>query len=222
MIKAQGLFKTFENSTAPVIKGINLDINDGDFISLMGRSGSGKSTLLYLLSTLDRNFEGSVKYDGLDIKRMGVSEIHKVRNAEIGFVFQFHYLISELTALENVLLPARKANEVEKRTAFALDLLKQVGLEDKKDRLTPNLSGGEQQRVAIARALLMRPKYVFADEPTGNLDSITGEAILDLFEAFNKEYKTAIIYVTHDTVFGKRAKRQIQMADGMIQDLEPI
>ena len=193
MIKAQQIFKTFENSKKPVLKGIDLIINDGDFISMMGRSGSGKSTLLYLLSTLDRSFEGTVEYDGQDIKKMKDAEIHKIRNKDIGFVFQFHYLINELTALENILLPARKVKEETKRLAFAKDLLEQVGLSDKANQFIGHLSGGEQQRVAIARALLMRPKYIFADEPTGNLDSHTGDAVFDLFQRFNKEFNTTII-----------------------------
>jgi ABC-type lipoprotein export system ATPase subunit len=216
MIKATNIIKIFENSKTSVLKGINLNIEDGDFISLMGRSGSGKSTFLYLLSTLDRSFEGTVEYDGRDVKKMKEEEIHRIRNVEIGFVFQFHYLISELSALENILLPARKSKEVALRTPFAKDLLEQVGLKDKGDWPIGNLSGGEQQRVAIARALLMKPKYVFADEPTGNLDSVTGEAVLDLFQKFNNEYKTSIIYVTHDQVFGSKAKTKIQMLDGLI------
>ena len=217
MIKAQSIFKTFENTKKPVLKGIDLVINDGDFISMMGRSGSGKSTLLYLLSTLDRSFEGSVEYDGRDIKKMKQDEIHKIRNKEIGFVFQFHYLINELTALENILLPARKVKEESLKTAFAKDLLDQVGLKDKADQFIGHLSGGEQQRVAIARALVMNPKYIFADEPTGNLDSHTGDAVFDLFQRFNKEFNTTIIYVTHDQTFGGKAKRKIQMIDGIIE-----
>ena len=217
MIKAQQIFKTFENSKKPVLKGIDLIINDGDFISMMGRSGSGKSTLLYLLSTLDRSFEGTVEYDGQDIKKMKDAEIHKIRNKDIGFVFQFHYLINELTALENILLPARKVKEETKRLAFAKDLLEQVGLSDKANQFIGHLSGGEQQRVAIARAILMRAKYIFADEPTGNLDSHTGDDVFDLFQRFNKEFNTTIIYVTHDQVFGGKAKRKIQMVDGIIE-----
>ncbi len=217
MIKAQNIVKIFDNTKKPVLKGIDLVINDGDFISMMGRSGSGKSTLLYLLSTLDRSFEGSVEYDGRDIKKMKEDEIHKIRNREIGFVFQFHYLINELTALENILLPARKVNEEASKTAFAKDLLAQVGLQDKADQFIGHLSGGEQQRVAIARSLIMKPKYIFADEPTGNLDSQSGDAVFDLFHRFNKEFNTTIIYVTHDQVFGGKAKRLIQMIDGIIE-----
>jgi putative ABC transport system ATP-binding protein/lipoprotein-releasing system ATP-binding protein len=183
---------------------------------MMGRSGSGKSTLLYLLSTLDRTFDGSVLYDGLDIKQMDVKKIHELRNKDIGFVFQFHYLLNELSAIDNILLPARKTNQMDQRESFARELLSQIGLADKADRLPANLSGGEQQRVAIARALIMQPKYLFADEPTGNLDSINGKMILDLFEKFNQKYGTTIVYVTHDKEFGERASKKITLVDGVI------
>lgn len=216
MIKAVSIFKRFEPESDPVIKGIELTINDGDFISMMGRSGSGKSTLLYLLSTLDRSFEGSVLYDGLDIKKMDVKKIHEIRNKEIGFVFQFHYLLNELSAIENILIPARKSNQLLQKEPFARELLSEIGLADKANRLPSNLSGGEQQRVAIARALIMQPKYLFADEPTGNLDSINGNLILDLFGKFNKKYGTTIVYVTHDKEFGERAEKKITIVDGVI------
>lgn len=216
MIQANSIFKKFEAGSELVIKGIDLTINDGDFISMMGRSGSGKSTLLYLLSTLDRSFEGSVLYDGHDIKTMDVKKIHELRNKEIGFVFQFHYLLNELSAIENILLPARKANLLSEKESFARDLLSQIGLADKADRLPSNLSGGEQQRVAIARALVMQPKYIFADEPTGNLDSANGILVLELFEKFNQKFGTTIIYVTHDKDFGDRAQRKIKLVDGVI------
>jgi putative ABC transport system ATP-binding protein/lipoprotein-releasing system ATP-binding protein len=140
-----------------------------------------------------------------------------LRNKDIGFVFQFHYLLNELTALENILLPARKAGEIKEKEPFARELLEIIGLKEKADRLPSNLSGGEQQRVAIARALIMRPKYLFADEPTGNLDSKNGEVILNLFEKFNHDFKTTIIYVTHDEIFGQRANRKIVLVDGEIK-----
>lgn len=216
MIEAHSIFKRFSSESEPVIKGIDIKINDGDFVSMMGRSGSGKSTLLYILSTLDRSFDGSVLYDGLDIKKMNAEKIHATRNTDIGFVFQFHYLLNELTAIENILLPARKANQLGQKESFARELLAQIGLSDKADRLPANLSGGEQQRVAIARALIMKPKYLFADEPTGNLDSANGKVILELFERFNNDYGTTIVYVTHDKEFGERAKRKIQLMDGVI------
>ena len=216
MIQAKSIFKRFESTSEPIIKGIELEINDGDFVSMMGRSGSGKSTLLYLLSTLDRSFDGNVLYDNLDIKTMDSKKIHELRNKEIGFVFQFHYLLNELSAIENILLPARKTKQQALKEPFARDLLTQIGLAEKADRLPANLSGGEQQRVAIARALIMQPKYLFADEPTGNLDSINGKIILDLFEKFNQKYNTTIVYVTHDKEFGERAHKKIQLVDGFI------
>lgn len=216
MIQASSIYKKFEPTSDPVIKGIELTINDGDFISMMGRSGSGKSTLLYLLSTLDRSFDGSVLYDGIDVKTMDVKKIHELRNKEIGFVFQFHYLLNELSAIENILLPARKSNQLLQKEPFARELLSQIGIAEKADRLPANLSGGEQQRVAIARALIMQPKYLFADEPTGNLDSINAKMILDLFEKFNQQYGTTIIYVTHDKEFGERASKKIKIVDGII------
>ena len=216
MIQAISIIKKFEATSDPVIKGIELEINDGDFISMMGRSGSGKSTLLYLLSTLDRKFEGEVLYDGQDINKMDEKQIHEIRNKEIGFVFQFHYLLNELSAIENILLPARKANQLAEKESFARELLFQVGLADKADRIPSNLSGGEQQRVAIARALIMKPKYLFADEPTGNLDSINGMLVLNLFERFNQEFGTTILYVTHDQEFGERALKKVKLIDGKI------
>ena len=214
MIQAKGLIKRFGTEEKPVLNGIDLEISNGEFISLMGRSGSGKSTLLYLLSTLDRSFEGEVLIDGKDIKNLDVTQIHKLRNENIGFVFQFHYLLSELSALENVILPARKAGQMKEKEAFALELLATVGLKEKAHRLPAQLSGGEQQRVAIARALIMRPKYIFADEPTGNLDSTSGNIVIELFKKFNNDYGTTIVYVTHDEEFGKMAKRQIRLVDG--------
>lgn len=217
MIKLVNVTKTFLNPPADVLKGINLEINNGEFISLVGRSGSGKSTLLYIISTLDKASKGSVIYDGQDVTQMPDKQIYELRNKNIGFVFQFHYLLGELTALENVLLPARKANLYKEKEPFAMELLSQVGLKGFEHRLPGELSGGEQQRVAIARALIMKPNYIFADEPTGNLDSVNGTMIIDLFEKFNKEFGTTIIYVTHDREFADRAKRKIQIADGIIK-----
>ncbi len=216
MIKAIQLVKRFSVDGPAVINHLSVEIRDGDFISLVGRSGSGKSTLLYLISTLDRTFEGEVFYDQEEVRSMDVKAIHALRNRQIGFVFQFHYLINELTALENILLPARKAGLLNQKLSFAKELLQTVGIAEKAERLPPQLSGGEQQRVAIARALLMQPKYLFADEPTGNLDIHNGDAVMELFSRFNHEYKTTIVYVTHDREFAKRAKRQIELVDGQI------
>ena len=216
MIKTHNLTKIFPRSTVPALKEINLEIQDGEFVSLVGRSGSGKSTLLYLLSTLDTPSEGDVFYDDINVKMIPQEEIFKLRNKKIGFVFQFHYLLQELTALENVLLPARKAKELSQRKELSLRLLDEVGLKGFENRYPSELSGGEQQRVAIARALIMEPTYLFADEPTGNLDSQNGQMIIDLFAKINREKGTTIIYVTHDKDFAARARRQISLADGAL------
>ncbi|MFN8370651.1 MAG: ABC transporter ATP-binding protein [Bacteriovoracaceae bacterium] len=216
MITVKNLSKSFDNGKNLVLKNISFQIDDGEFISLTGRSGSGKSTLLYLISTLDRNFEGDIFINNKNIKMIQENEIYSLRNLNIGFVFQFHYLLSELTALENVLLPARKANQLIEKEPLARQLLNEVGLSGKEHKHPHNLSGGEQQRVAIARSLIMKPKYIFADEPTGNLDSFNGEIVINLFQKFNTEFGTTIIYVTHDKEFASKAKRKIQLVDGEI------
>jgi putative ABC transport system ATP-binding protein/lipoprotein-releasing system ATP-binding protein len=216
MIQTKDLVKIFPNSKTPVLKGINLKIESGEFVSLVGRSGSGKSTLLYIISTLDRATSGEVYYDKQNVTEIPKEKIYTLRNKNIGFVFQFHYLIQELSAIENVLLPARKARELDKRRPLAMTLLKEVGLEGLENRYPSELSGGEQQRVAIARAMIMEPTYIFADEPTGNLDSINGLMIIDLFEKINREKGTTIIYVTHDKEFAAKARRQITLVDGTL------
>lgn len=216
MIETINITKTFPNAKTPVLKGINLKINNGEFVSLVGRSGSGKSTLLYIISTLDHATSGKVFYDSRNVTDIPKEEIYKLRNKNIGFVFQFHYLIQELSAIENVLLPARKAQEIEKRKPLAMQLLEEVGLKGMENRFPSELSGGEQQRVAIARALIMEPTYLFADEPTGNLDSANGLIVIELFEKFNRERGTTIIYVTHDKEFAAKAKRQIALVDGVL------
>ena len=216
MIRTLNLTKRFKPKGPVIIDNLNLEISDGNFISLVGRSGSGKSTLLYLISTLDRKYEGQVFYDQAEVTQMPLQTLHRLRNQQMGFVFQFHYLINELTALENILLPTRKAGVMKEKEDFAHELLKTVGLSDKGHRLPNQLSGGEQQRVAIARALIMKPKYLFADEPTGNLDTHTGALVMDLFKRFNEENGTTIVYVTHDREFARRASRQIELVDGKI------
>jgi ABC-type lipoprotein export system ATPase subunit len=216
MIEVSNIIKIFPNSHAPVLKSVSLRIDEGDFISIVGKSGSGKSTLLYILSTLDSPSEGKVFYDLKEVTSMKPPEIWQLRNREIGFVFQFHYLLAELSALENILLPARKAKEYEKRKKFASELMKIVGLEGKEQRFPGELSGGEQQRVAIARALVMEPRYIFADEPTGNLDSENGEIVMGLLKKFNDDKGTAVIYVTHDLEFASRAPKKIHLVDGKI------
>ncbi len=216
-IEIKKLFKSFGEPPTEVLKGIDLTIYDGELVSIVGRSGSGKSTLLYVISTLDNATKGSILYDNRDITTFDENEIHLLRNQQIGFVFQFHYLLPELTVLENVLLPAYKLKLQNNKLEIAKDLINDVGLSDKLHRLPGQISGGEQQRVAIARSLIMNPKYLFADEPTGNLDSINGDLIMNLFKKFNDERKTTIIYVTHDDDYANFAKRKIEIIDGKLE-----
>lgn len=216
-IKLINVKKTFGDPPTEVLKGISLEIEDGELVSIVGRSGSGKSTLLYIMSSLDNATEGQILYDNVDLVKMDQKRIHEIRNSDIGFVFQFHYLLPELNVLENVLMPARKHNLQKKYEKQALDLIEELGLGGKDQRMPSQLSGGEQQRVAIARALLMSPRYLFADEPTGNLDSANGERIMSIFQRINREKKTTILYVTHDVDFSKMASRHIEIIDGIVK-----
>lgn len=215
-IQCINLSQSFGDPPTVILHQLNFEIATGEFIALVGRSGSGKSTLLYLLSTLDRPTGGQVLIDGRDVNQLSSKEMHQFRNHQVGFVFQFHYLLPELTALENVLLPAMKSGQGETRKNRALHWLQSFGLEGKENRFPNQLSGGEQQRVAIARALVMDPTYIFADEPTGNLDSANSEIVMNLLRKVNRELKTTIVMVTHDSGFAKKADRQINLVDGRI------
>lgn len=208
--------KSFGEPPTDVLKGIDARIENGEMISIMGRSGSGKSTLLYIISSLDKPTSGDVLVDGVSLVSMDSQSLHHFRNQKMGFVFQFHHLLPELTALENVMMPTLKAIKKTNYKQIALDLLNEFGLAEKRDRFPRHLSGGEQQRVAIARALVMNPSIVFADEPTGNLDSINGQLVMNLFQKINKERGTTIIYVTHDHIFAQMASRQINLVDGRV------
>lgn len=217
-ITARGVGKSIGEPPTRILTDINLDIQDGEFLALTGRSGSGKSTLLYLLSTLDRVSEGEVQIDGQLVNRMDSKGLHGFRNAKMGFIFQFHFLLAELNALENVLMPARKSGREEDRRDYAEELLRQFGLGDKMRRLPRQLSGGEQQRVAIARALVMEPQYIFADEPTGSLDSANGGNVMQIIQDVNQRLKVTVIMVTHEADFAQLAKRRVHLVDGKIQD----
>jgi ABC-type lipoprotein export system ATPase subunit len=199
-----------------ILAEINTEIREGEFVALTGKSGSGKSTLLYLLSSLDTNCEGSVTIDGHEVKSLSADELNRFRNENMGFVFQFHYLIAELTALENMLLAARKFHREKERAPYAKHLMNRFGLKGKENRLPRELSGGEQQRVAIARALVMQPRYLFADEPTGSLDTVNGEIVMNILQETNKQDKTTVLMVTHDADFASRANRKIHLTDGRI------
>jgi lipoprotein-releasing system ATP-binding protein len=215
-IIAQLVSKSFGEPPTKVLQDISLEIKSGEFVSLTGRSGSGKSTLLYLLGALDNPTTGSVTIDSQNIQTATQKDLHLLRNQAIGFVFQFHYLLPELSALENILMPARKAEREAERLPRAMSLLEDFGLADKAHRLPRQLSGGEQQRIAIARALIMQPKYLFADEPTGALDSINGEIVMKIFERTHQQENTSVILVTHDPAFASRAQRQIRLVDGRL------
>ncbi|NTV29205.1 MAG: ABC transporter ATP-binding protein [Candidatus Omnitrophica bacterium] len=216
-IIARHIGKEIGTPATRVLTDISLEIKDGEFVALTGRSGSGKSTLLYLLSSLDTPSEGKIEISGRDLQGISSEELYLFRNQEMGFVFQFHYLIAELTAVENVLMPTVKQGKKEQRRPAAEALLEQFDLKDKAHRLPRQLSGGEQQRVAIARSLIMEPKYLFADEPTGSLDSVNGDIVMKIFSDVNSQKKTTVILVTHEPDFAQLAQRQIHLKDGRVQ-----
>jgi len=207
-----------------VLKGIDLDIHRGEFVSIVGASGSGKSTLLYLLGGLDRATHGEIFINNQPLSTMSDATLTATRNATIGFVFQFHFLLPEFTALENVTLPMLKLGQRSRAdaAAYAAALLKQVGLESKAHRRTTDLSGGEQQRVAIARALANNPDILLADEPTGNLDKANSQNVAHIFEEIAAGVpgmpKRTILMVTHDPHMAERAFRVITLDDGRIVD----
>ncbi|MEM5799525.1 MAG: ABC transporter ATP-binding protein [Candidatus Aenigmatarchaeota archaeon] len=199
-----------------VLRGINLEIKEGEYASIVGPSGSGKSTLMHIMGCLDRPTRGKVIIDRQDVSKLNDDQLAKIRREKIGFIFQQFYLIPVLNALENVKIPMNlnnyKKNDKEER---AKELLRQVDLAHRMYNFPNQLSGGEMQRVAIARALANNPKIILADEPTGNLDTKRGEEIINLLEKLNKEGKTIII-VTHDLNIAKRAKRKIMIKDGVL------
>jgi len=215
-IVCQNLIKEFGTPPTRVIHGISSRIEDGEFLAITGRSGSGKSTLLYLISTLDLPTAGTVTLDDRNPADMTVNELHEFRNRHIGFVFQFHYLLPELTALENILLPARAAGLQLAKHDEAIGLLREFGIEDKQNHLPAQLSGGEQQRVAIARALIMKPRYIFADEPTGNLDSENGLIVMKLLQRVNHDTGATIVMVTHEPDYAAMARRGLTLEDGRV------
>lgn len=202
-----------------VLHNVNLSFEEGSFNSIIGASGSGKSTLLNIIGTLDKPSEGEVYIDSKRIDTLKKNELSKIRNELIGFIFQFHYLLPEFTALENVLMPYKiKSSNLSKDIIKrAHDLLNLVGLKDVKNNLAVNMSGGQQQRTAIARALMNNPKIILADEPTGNLDSKSSENIYKLMRDINQKFNTTFIIITHDTRIAKKADRIIEIEDGNIK-----
>jgi ABC-type lipoprotein export system ATPase subunit len=220
LIEARQVTKSYTlgRRSLEVLKGIDLSVRVGEFLALRGASGAGKSTLLHLLGGLDRVTDGEVLMDGRRLSGMSRSQLSQLRNSRVGFIFQAYLLLPELDALENVCLPARMArrgaSEAERRARM---LLKRVGLGSRMDHKPYELSGGEQQRVAIARALINEPDVILADEPTGNLDSHTGQSIVELLCQIQQETRAALIIATHDTHLAARAPRIIELVDGRIQ-----
>lgn len=201
-----------------VLYDINLTFEEGSFNSIIGQSGSGKSTLLNIIGTLDKATSGEVFINGVNVKNMSSNQLADLRNRTLGFVFQFHYLLPEFTALENVLMPYRIQNKKITKEIIkkAEDTMKLVGLEKVKNNLATKMSGGQQQRTAIARALINSPKIILADEPTGNLDSDTTENIYDLMRNINGELGTTFLIITHDRRIAEKADRIVEIKDGRI------
>ena len=221
LVSVQNVTKTFEHEgrSLEVLKGIDLDFDSGEMVTIVGPSGAGKSTLLHLIGTLDLPTEGQILYGGQDVTRLGSSELAEFRNRSIGFVFQFHHLLPEFTALENVMMPGL----IQGRRRFedrARQLLDEVGLSERLTHRPGELSGGEQQRVALARALLMEPKLVLADEPTGNLDSQTSASVHSLFFDLNRRHGITFLIVTHSRDFADMMPRRVSMKDGRIDSDE--
>ncbi len=216
MIECKGIIKEFGNPPTRVLHGLDFQIQSGEFVAISGRSGSGKSTLLYIISTLDSPTRGEVHIDGRSVTKMSVQEVHEFRNRFVGFVFQFHYLLPELSALENVLLPARNLGLEEEKHQSAMELLERLEVANQHHKLPGQMSGGQQQRVAIARALIMNPRYIFADEPTGNLDTHNASQVMALLKEISQSEKTTICLVTHEPEFAAQASREIYLVDGRI------
>jgi ABC-type lipoprotein export system ATPase subunit len=219
LLSARGVHKTYflGQRSLEVLRGVDLEMRRGDFVALRGASGAGKSTLLHLLGGLDAPNQGEVWLAGRNLATLGRGDLARLRNREVGFIFQAYYLLPELDALENVCLPARMARTAAAQAeARGRELLARVGLKERLEHKPYELSGGEQQRVAIARALINEPDLILADEPTGNLDSHTGEEIIELLCALRTEKKTTLIMATHDARVAARAPKAVELVDGQI------
>ncbi|HNS12116.1 MAG TPA: ABC transporter ATP-binding protein [Bacteroidia bacterium] len=219
ILEATAINKFFYNPReVHILKDINFSIRKGEFVSVVGKSGCGKSTLLYILSTMDTDFQGGLKIDGISMKGKSDAELAMVRNEKIGFVFQFHYLLNEFTVLKNVMLPALKLKkyseqEIEHR---AIEKLKIFGMDKHALKNANMISGGEKQRVAIARALINDPLIVMGDEPSGNLDKHNSQIVFDIFQKIAYEFKQTLLIVTHDPEFSAGTDRVLEMEDGRI------
>lgn len=219
VLRTSGIVKYFyEPEKFQVLKGIDLSVSRGEFVSLIGKSGCGKSTLMYILSTMDTTYTGDLEIAGQKLTGKNQNFLSAFRNKHIGFVFQFHYLLPEFTTLQNVMIPALKLGkysraEIEERAYQKLDML---GVKEQALKPSSKLSGGQQQRVAIARALINDPDIIMGDEPTGNLDSQNTHKVFDIFRELTHSYKQTIIAVTHDEEFARNSDRVVEMSDGSI------
>jgi lipoprotein-releasing system ATP-binding protein len=215
MLTGKNIYKTY--GTVPVLKGVDIGVNKGEIVSIVGSSGAGKSTLLHILGTLDKADKGEVRMDNVTISLLQGKQLAAFRNKHIGFVFQFHHLLPEFTAMENVCIPGwlagRRKKEVEEKAAEWLQVL---GLKERFENKPNQLSGGEQQRVAVARALINNPSIVFADEPTGNLDSANAKELHQLFLDLRNKFKQTFLIVTHNEELAKLGDRVLYMKDGKI------
>jgi lipoprotein-releasing system ATP-binding protein len=219
LIEVRKLHKTYLDTGVEihVLRGIDLDLAESERIAIVGESGVGKSTLLHILGTLDKPTSGEILYHGKEMPIGDEDALSEFRNRDIGFVFQFHYLLPDFNALENVMLPALiQGWDRDRAEAAALKLLEKVGLKERVDHRPGKLSGGEQQRVAVARSVILSPKIILADEPTGDLDAKTGEGIQDLLFNLNKEAGIALIVATHNRAFAEKIGRQMELRDGRL------
>lgn len=220
LIEARNVEKSFYPPAGElkILKGVNLSIAQGEIVGIVGASGVGKSTLLHVMGTLDRPSAGNIFYEDKDIFLMDAASIASFRNSTIGFVFQFHHLLPEFTAIENVMMPGLiSSGDYGDTRARAEELLSELGVHHRKDHRPGELSGGEQQRVAVARSLVLSPKVVLADEPTGNLDTATGEDLFELLMRLNRERGITFVIVTHNESLSGRCHRVLKMVDGILE-----
>lgn len=214
LLVAKDIWKQY--GTVPVLKGVSLDLSKGELVSIVGPSGAGKSTLLYILSSLEKADKGQIFFEDVAIDQLNNQQLAQFRNTRIGFVFQFHHLLPEFTAIENIAIPGWIGKQDKKTVAKkALELLDYLGLADKEHKKPHQLSGGEQQRIAVARALINQPAIIFADEPTGNLDSENAHAMHELFLRLKKELNQSFLIVTHNEALAALSDRTLTMKDGL-------
>ena len=219
VLKTHKIVKYFyEPEKFQVLKDIDLSVNRGEFLSLVGKSGCGKSTLMYVLSTMDTDYEGELEIAGERLTGKNQNELAAFRNQHIGFVFQFHYLLPEFTVLQNVMIPALKRGDKthQEIEQLAYEKLKILGVQEQALKRSSKLSGGQQQRVAIARALINEPDIIMGDEPTGNLDTYNSDVVFNIFKELTHTYKQTIIAVTHDEEFARKSDRIVEMSDGRV------